>query len=41
MQNQHDPDLFHTEESFVVIFCTQDESQGKPHNSQDLGALAA
>jgi len=41
MQNQHDPDVFITEESLVVLFCAQDESQGKPHNSQGLGALAA
>jgi len=37
MHNQHDPDVFHTEESFVVLFCAQNEAQGKPRNSQEVG----
>ena len=41
MRSQHDPDVFHTEESFVVLFCAQNEAQGKARNSQGLGTLAA
>lgn len=39
MRSQHDPDVYHTEESFVVLLCAHNEAQGKPRNSQGVGNL--